>query len=174
MSKIYVGTYAKYNEGSLDGQWFDLEDYVDRDDFYKACQAFHDRHNPRDEDGDPIPADHEFMFQDWEEIPDRFISECHIDPEFWDYMEYDDRCNGAAKEAYCACFGDWDKEKFEERYHGEFDSWEAMAEEFVEETGMLSEIPENLRYYFDFNAYARDMRLGGDMCEDNGHFFWNN
>lgn len=47
-----------------------------------------------------------------------------------------------------------------------------MAEELLEETGQLSEIPENLRYYFDYEKYARDIRLGGDMCESNGHFFW--
>jgi antirestriction protein len=34
--RIYVGTYAKYNDGSLFGKWMDLSDYIDLDDFYKA------------------------------------------------------------------------------------------------------------------------------------------
>ena len=41
----------------------------------------------------------------------------------------------------------------------------AYAENYMEETGMLSQIPENLRYYFDYDAFARDMLLGGDISE---------
>ena len=39
------------------------------------------------------------------------------------------------------------------------------AEQFIEDTGMLDEMPENLRYYFDTKAFARDMVLGGDVSE---------
>ena len=31
--KVYVGTYGKYNNDSLKGEWFDLEDYSDYDEF---------------------------------------------------------------------------------------------------------------------------------------------
>ena len=52
-AKVYVGTYAKYNKGSLYGKWLDLSDYEDRDEFYEACRQLHkDESNP------------EFMFQD--------------------------------------------------------------------------------------------------------------
>ena len=27
--RIYVGTYAKYNDGSIAGKWLDLNDYED-------------------------------------------------------------------------------------------------------------------------------------------------
>lgn len=37
------------------------------------------------------------------------------------------------------------------------------AEEFIEDTGMLNAMPENLRYYFDTEAFARDLVLGGDI-----------
>ena len=30
-ARIYVGTYAKYNEGSLRGKWIDLSDCYDQD-----------------------------------------------------------------------------------------------------------------------------------------------
>jgi hypothetical protein len=39
------------------------------------------------------------------------------------------------------------------------------AEEYIEDSGILSELPENLRYYFDTEAFARDMLLSGDICE---------
>ena len=171
-ARIYCGTYGKYNEGNLDGDWFDLEDYSDLETLYEAFQEFHDRNNPVDDAGDPIPAEHEFMFQDWEDIPATFITESSLDPEVWSYIE--SSIDDGVKEAYMYLFDEWDEDKCNERYRGEFDSWTKMAEEFVDETGMLEGIPENLRYYFDYEAYGCDMRLGGDMCEHNGHFFWNN
>jgi len=39
------------------------------------------------------------------------------------------------------------------------------AEDYVESTGLLSEVPESLRYYFDMEAFARDLRIGGDVTE---------
>src|SRR5690349_16831915 len=53
--RVYVGTYAKYNNGSIAGAWLDLEDYADKDSFLAACAELH-----KDED------DPEFMFQDFE------------------------------------------------------------------------------------------------------------
>ena len=39
------------------------------------------------------------------------------------------------------------------------------AADYIEDSGLLSELPENLRYYFDVEAFARDMLLSGDICE---------
>jgi len=39
------------------------------------------------------------------------------------------------------------------------------SESYIEDTGLLNEIPENLRYYFDTESFARDLVLGGDICE---------
>ncbi len=44
---------------------------------------------------------------------------------------------------------------------------EEYAESYLEDTGLLNEIPESLRYYFDTKAFARDMLLGGDITEIN-------
>lgn len=159
--RIYVGTYAKYNNnGSIQGEWLDLDDYNDKSDFIQACLELHD------DEEDP-----ELMFQDWENIPDLFISECSIDPDFWDYMNCDR--DEDAKAAYLACFGEWDESDFEERYRGQYDSFTELAEQLLDETGELEAIPENLRYYFDYEAYGRDLQLGGEFCEHDGHCFWN-
>lgn len=159
MAKIYVGTYAKYNSGSIEGKWLDLEDYADKDEFEDACRELHE-----DED------DPEFMFQDWEGIQDAFISESYVDEDLWSYLDCD--ADEDAKAAYMACFDKWDEDDFNDRYRGEFRSWEDMAEQLLDETGELESIPEHLRYYFDYGAYARDLRLGGDFVEHDGHFFW--
>ena len=54
-------------------------------------------------------------------------------------------------------------EAFQDCYAGTFDSLEAWAEEYMDDTGMLAELPENLRYYFDFAAFARDCDCNGDI-----------
>ena len=58
--KIYVGTYAKYNNGSIFGEWLNLGDFDNLEDFYNKCKEIH-----ADEE------DAEFMFQDYE-TPDIF------------------------------------------------------------------------------------------------------
>ena len=50
-AKVYVGTYAKYNNGSLSGAWLDLSDYSDKEEFYEACRELH-----KDECGATIKA----------------------------------------------------------------------------------------------------------------------
>ena len=50
-ARIYVGTYKKYNNGSLAGAWLDLSDYSDKEEFLNAC---HELHNNE--------SDPEFMF----------------------------------------------------------------------------------------------------------------
>ena len=71
-ARVYVGTYAKYNAGSLAGKWLTLADYKDKAEFIAACKALH-----KDE------ADPELMFQDWEGVPSWMISESSIDSEVW-------------------------------------------------------------------------------------------
>ena len=58
-SKVYVGTYHKYNSGSLAGAWISLAGCKDYDDFLAQCRKIHS--NERDP---------EFMIQDCENMPD--------------------------------------------------------------------------------------------------------
>ena len=52
----------------------------------------------------------------------------------------------------------------------EADSMADVAEQLLEETGALNQIPENLRYYFDFEAYGRDLEIEGHwIATDNGY-----
>lgn len=64
MARCYVGTYGKYNGGSLAGGWLDLSDYATYQDFLKACKELHKNE-----------SDPEFMIQDWESLPDGFPAE---------------------------------------------------------------------------------------------------
>jgi len=61
MAKCYVGTYGKYNAGSIEGKWLDLNDYQTYQEFLNACKAVHkNEYYP------------EYMIQDWEHLPDGF------------------------------------------------------------------------------------------------------
>ena len=60
----------------------------------------------------------------------------------------------------------------EDSYYGEWDSDEAFAEDLMEQTGDLDKLPDNLRYYFDYEKYARDLMIS-DFFESNGHYFRN-
>ncbi|MEN5196979.1 antirestriction protein ArdA [Sphingobacterium faecium] len=36
-ARVYVGTFHKYNTGSLYGKWLELSDYYDIDEFHNAA-----------------------------------------------------------------------------------------------------------------------------------------
>ena len=59
MARVYIGTYKKYNEGSIAGKWVDLADCKSYEHFLKICRSIH-----KDE------ADPEYMIQDCEDMPD--------------------------------------------------------------------------------------------------------
>ena len=47
---------------------------------------------------------------------------------------------------------------------------EDVAREYAEQTGLLESVPDDLRMYFDFEAYGRDMEIGGRFIEtDSGY-----
>lgn len=159
---IYVGTYHKYNCGSIFGKWFDLTEFQSCEDFYAACQALHANE-----------WDAEFMFQDWEGIPSQFVSECAIDWNFVDaYRRAEEEGREAAFVIWAEYSGECDYDAFDDAYRGEADSEEAYAVEMVGECGLLDEVPESLRGYFDFSAYARDL-FSCEFVFERGHVFSN-
>jgi antirestriction protein len=54
------------------------------------------------------------------------------------------------------------EEKFSEQYQGSYNSEVDFAEQLLEDCGQLAELPEWAKNYFDFESYARDLRLSGD------------
>ena len=75
-SKVYVGTYAKYNNGSIKGVWIELNNFSSIDEFYEFCSELHS------DETDP-----EFMFQEWENIPSELISESGISENIFSIIE---------------------------------------------------------------------------------------
>ena len=168
---IYVGTYAKYNNGSLHGAWLELSDYSNYDELLQAMQELH-----QDE------QDPEFMIQDYEcsefFIKQKLISECHISADIYEIAE---QINGSdydleVIEAYAECMSYYHKdvsdllESLSDSYYGEYSSDEDFAQTTLEQDGS---IPENLPsyIYIDWEATARHLKY--DYMSSNGYYFKN-
>lgn len=70
-------------------------------------------------------------------------------------------------------------EYIDDNYCGEHEDFKAYAWDWLESSGELDSIPKHLQYYFDIEAYARDMDLNGGFITvdaDNGniHVLFNN
>ena len=159
---VYVGTYKKYSEGNIFGEWLTLGDYIDYEEFIQACKDLHE-----DEE---FP---ELMFQDWE-CPDElrgFISEVGLDENLFllnDVQEDEEQVI-----AYLEHMGEISEEYINEardNYVGQFGDYYELGEYFVDDLQCM-EMSEKVRSYFDFEAYGRDISF--DLIEAGSHYFWN-
>lgn len=160
---VYVGTYRKYNNGSLFGAWLDLAKFDDYDDFIDICRQLH-----ADEE------DPEFMYQDYEGYPRTLYSESCMDEDTFDkIIEYytlsDDEQE--ALENYAALGNEYDLDRFHEAYCGKWDSEEAFAEHLIEECYDIESMMGSLSSYFDYERYARDLFRYDYEMGDDGHVF---
>lgn len=57
----------------------------------------------------------------------------------------------------------------EDAYLGSAHTLRDWAEQWADDIGLLHGIPEDLRYYFDHERWARDGCLGGDIYVTEGH-----
>lgn len=161
--QVYVGTYAKYNNGSIGGAWVDLETFNNEEDYTAHITELH-----KDEE------DPEFMIQDFEGFPREFYSESGLDSRIWEWLELDDN-DRERLEAFLDCFGDCAGDIFEaaeNAYYGQSDSDLDFAYEYIDSTGMLAAVPESIKGYFDYDKFSRDLMQ--DFSSSNGHYFTSN
>lgn len=167
-ASVYVGTYHKYNEGSIFGKWLNLSDYADKEEFYTACKELHN------DEEDP-----EFMFQDYENIPEGLISEYGMSNNIFEVIEAFGNMDEDQKEPFLIWCNNGHRKlseeditdlinAFEADYIGEYKDEEDFAYEQVEEM----DLPDFAKRYFDYEAYARDLFLG-DYWSDGGYVFYN-
>ena len=160
--RLYVGTYAKYNNGSIAGEWVDLEQFDNAEDFYKYCKKLHkNEHDP------------EFMFQDFEGFPRDMYSESGIDDRLFEFVAMDqhDREIVTAGMDY---FGqNEDLEYIKDHYVGKYEKEIDLAYELIEQGGYLEQCPDIVKYHFDYESYARDLFIDGFTLR-NGFVFSTN
>lgn len=166
--RVYVGTYGKYNEGSIAGKWLTLGDYDDKEEFIAACNELH-----KDE-----PSDcRELMFQDWEGIPSGCISECSINENLWGAFDEFDYDEAQAFIAWCDYEGeeiDGDSAiRFRDGYCGKWGSEEEFAGDMLD--SCYPDLPEIARDYFDLDKWTRDLfydYFSIECDEGNGPEVW--
>ena len=168
--RIYVACLAAYNAGKLHGKWIELEGKSAaevREEIQGILKA------------SPEPHAEEWAIHDFE-LGGIKIGESEDIEKLMELVGHLVE-HGEAFAAYVNNQGVAyaNLEGFEDAYQGEHDSIEDYAEQWLEDTGSLAQIPENLRFYFDYAKYARDLELGGDIWSsesDHGtvYVFYNN
>lgn len=157
--RIYVACLSSYNAGILHGAWIDAD---------QDAEAIHAEIRAMLAKSTEAPAE-EWAIHDYEGFHGVKLGEYESIEDvaaLGDFLrEHEDA--GAAyvnnEDVRAFLSRTHPCRDFEEAYRGRFDDMAHYAEEMLEQTGGLDEVPDNLRSYFDFEAFGRDMELGGDV-----------
>jgi antirestriction protein len=160
--RVYVACLASYNNGILHGAWIDAAQDSDQimEDIGTMLES------------SPMPYAEEWAVHDTDGLPDL--------GEWPDLAQLSQIAQGIeehgdAYRAYLECF-DADAtsiEDFQGRYLGEYRDREDFAADWLEQTGGLADVPEHLQAYIDFDAFGRDLVMGGAVTEHDRHWFYN-
>ena len=159
---IYVASLSDYNAGIHHGQWIDCLD--DSDSVQDQIAAMLAESPTAREEGRRAEEwaihDHGGFYglgigesADIEELCALAVAiEEHGQPfaAYWDYS-----ASGVSVENAV--------ERFQDAFEGVYDSMTDYAEDYAESAGLLDSMPENLRYYFDYERFGRDMEINGDV-----------
>jgi len=161
---IYVGTYGKYNNGSIAGKWLSLDEHDTKEKFYDAARKLHkNEHDP------------ELMFQDFESFPTEFYGESGCDSRLWDWLALDKHERDIVESWLDQVGGTDSVEYILDHYVGSASSWSEHVKDYADYSGDLDSIPEHLQRYFDYEAYGRDLRHDFTVTEtSNGVLVFSN
>jgi len=173
--RIYVADLAAYNAGILHGEWIELEGLT-ADDVNERVQDILDRGQKR-YGNETLSQHEEWAIHDYDEFGSIEIEE---------YDEFDrvvslaqgitDHGNAFAE--FVSAFGLSAEDalaQFDDAFIGETslkDYAYELADEMMDCEGLSAESLG--RRYFDYDQFARDLVLGGDVVESNGHLFHSN
>jgi len=151
--RIYVADLSAYNAGILYGVWIDLDELTDADDIGAAVVAMLEQ--------SPVIGAEEWEVHDAEDVP-RIVWGAGV--EVW--AEWAELIEQAADDCIPAdAVREWvdnvgevpDAADLSDRWAGQWDTFEDYAEDWIADSGMLSDVPDNLRCYFDYEKFARDL-----------------
>ena len=172
MLKIYLTNLGLYNSGELLGEWVELpiteEALAEVFDRIKIC---HDDISYCDECGNPYE---EYFITDYEtDIDDLKVHEySNLDElnELAETLEDLDEWDKEVVEAMISegySLEDALERKDDCMVYYDCEDMTDVAEQYIEETGLLHDVPDHLRSYFDFEAYGRDMSYEGQFVFTN-------
>ena len=153
--KIYVACLASYNAGILHGDWIDLDGTEDIQDRINEIL----KQSPIPDAEEHAVHDHEYCgslseyagLSDLENLKDAFEKVANENIEWELFCEF---CNHVGYDIEADTV-----EKFSDSYSGSGSSLVDWCHGYLDESGMLESIPENLRFYFNMEAFARDMEI---------------
>ena len=168
MINVTFYSLADYNNGALRSKTFDLEDFPEYGDLATARAEWLEELTEELDDGE---LREEFIVADYEGIPASLIGQWDINSDYGDWLEACDEHAADIVDAATAL--DIPYNKINETYAGTARSDVEFAEELADSIGLLDDVPDNLKGYFDMSAFARDLMIS-DCNEHNGHYFHNN
>lgn len=161
MPEIYVASLSDYNAGIHHGRWIDCTMGVDA--VQEEIEEMLEESPTAKQTG--LPAE-EWAIHDYENFSGYEVSENE------DMETLCEIAEGIEEEGepYAVFVGNHSSaslEDFRDAYQGTFRSLEEWAYDYMDNTGLLSDLPENLQRYFDYEAYGRDCEMGGDIWTAN-------
>ena len=174
MFKIYLTNLGKYNEGELIGEWVDLPTTDDELEEAKTRIGISDE---PDENGNYYE---EYFITDYENDYGYKVDEYEsLDDlnEIAEQLEDLDEEQRDAVHAYTECMYDDIDKAVEAVTNGDYrvyydcNDMADVAYEVVQECGYLDQMPENLRNYFDYEAFGRDLDIEGTFTYYNGNYY---
>lgn len=150
--RIYVADLAAYNNGILHGIWIDA--CKDLETIKKQINEMLE--NSPEEDAEEYAIhDHEgfegYSVSEWSSIEELHEIAC--------FIEEHPGIGGALLSQFCDNLEEA-RQAIEDNYYGCFESLADYAEEM---TTSMSEVPEHLSHYIDYERMGRDMELSGDI-----------
>lgn len=162
--QIYVACLAAYNNGYLHGRWIDANQDANEimEDIQEMLKA------------SPIQEAEEWAIHDYEGFEGVTLSEYENIQSVAQIASFISE-HGELGVQILAYFGNIEdaKDCIEHHYAGEHKSLADFAQDITEET---TEIPQNLQYYIDWEAMARDLEINDVIAFETGfecvHVFW--
>ena len=162
--KIYVACLTAYNNGQLHGEWIDADQdaWAIYDDVKKMLAA------------SPVTDAEEWAIHDYEGFEGIRIAEYDGFERVAELAAFviEHRKLGAEVFSYYGSLDDA-RTALSDQYAGQYESLADFAQEITEET---TEIPQQLRFYVDYERMARDMAISDIIAIETGasqvHVFW--
>lgn len=159
--RVYIANLGKYNEGYLVGDWFSFP--IDEDDVAEriGLNEYYEEYAVHDTDNFPMEIDEYISIEElnriyeWvEELPGYIVEALD------EFVSYYGDIEGVAEH------------KDDIYYYPDCDDMTDVAYYYIDELQALGEIPTSLQNYIDYEAFGRDLDMGGyfiqtsrGMCE---------
>lgn len=168
MFRVFITNLGKYNEGELVGKWLDLP----CEDIESELASIGVSDEP-DENGNYYE---EYFITDYENDYGYKVGEYDSLDDLNEIAEELENLDEYEKEIVSALveYGYTPEEIIEKKddvvVYSDCNDMTDVAYQYIEETGMLDNVPEYIARYFDYEAFWRDMRIEGTFIfTDNGN-----